>query len=102
MSCVASVTALIDSIDPGRWSRPSATTASHAGLDVLVGAEHVFRVVLVLQLHQLRVVLAVGIAHAAAFVLREEVDVDAAGGERRSGLPQAARPPDAFLVLGRV
>src|SRR5512143_2658810 len=90
------------------WRGPAAgprtrRARSGGGDDVVVPAEPVLRVVLRLDLREALVVPPVGaLPHAGTLVLRDEVHVHAARGERRRRLGQAARPGDALGVLGRI
>src|SRR5262245_17066970 len=82
---------------PSRAGRPGAALA---GLDVLVEAEEVGRVVGALELDQPVVLLgAVGLSNAVGALVAEEVDVDAVARVGLQGVEEVARPGDVPVAL---
>src|SRR6185312_10044023 len=70
---------------PRGWRTPRLPAGASAlrRADVLVHAEEIVRVVAALDLGEAPVILAVGLLDPALFVIGHEVDIDAAGRERR-------------------
>lgn len=67
--------------------------------DVLVNAEEIGGVIFALYLGEANVVLTVGGAYSVAFIIGEEIDVNAAAGEGGRGMEKFTRPTNAPFVV---
>src|SRR5215831_7582368 len=89
--------------DPRCRVQPAAPVRASAGLDVLVDAEEVGRVVCPLESCQpLVVTLAVGRAHAVLALVAEEVEVDAPARVGLHRVEEVSRPSDVPVRFGIV
>src|SRR5262245_14198960 len=99
---IAASAAIAKTIETIFMTKPSTRAYDSGRLNVLVHEEQVVRVVPALHAGETRVVRTVRGVDALRLVGRQEVDVDAAGRERRGGVEGAARPGHAALIVGRV